>query len=83
MALRTKRKDAQGNLIDPTAVYVCFESFGTTEELGGCARGTRLRGDNPKVQRWPQYFLPDGADDVDAHRARNALYAAAGAPPPA
>jgi hypothetical protein len=63
-------------------VYVCFESFGTSDPMGGCARGTRLRGDSPKVRKWPQFFLEDGADDTDIHSARAELYAEAGAPPP-
>ena len=62
-------------------VYVCFESFGTTDPLGGCGRGTRLSGDNPKVRRWPQYFLPDGVDDSEITRARIKLWEAAGAEP--
>jgi len=59
-------------------VYVCIESFGSDHELGGCAEGTRLRGNSPKVQRWPHFFASDGLDDVEIHRARRRLYEPAG-----
>jgi hypothetical protein len=62
-------------------IYVCYESFGTSDPLGGCTRGTRLSGDSPKVQRWPQFFLEDGADESAIHAARAKLYEEAGAPP--
>ena len=50
--------------------------------MPGCARGARLRGDNPIVKRWPFYFAPDGTDDAELHRLRTRLYQEAGAPPP-
>jgi hypothetical protein len=59
-------------------VYVCFESFGSSDPLGGCARGARLRGDSAKVIKWPMYFLPDGADDAQIAAARRKLWADAG-----
>jgi hypothetical protein len=74
---RVKRKFGADELV------VCIESFGSSDpELPGCARGTRLRGSNPIVKRWPFYFLPDGAADDEIFRARQKLYTDAGAPPP-
>jgi hypothetical protein len=73
MALRTKKVDAAGRAVDVAAVYVCIESFGTTEPEGGCAAGTRLRGSSVKVQKWPFYFIHDGADDTEIFHARQNL----------
>jgi hypothetical protein len=61
-------------------LYVCFESF--QSEHGGCARGTRLLGSSPVVQRWPQFFVVDGTPDDELERIRNAFYEASGSPPP-
>jgi hypothetical protein len=75
---RVKRKFASDELV------VCFEGFGSSDpDMPGCARGARLRGDNPIVKRWPHFFLPDGTPDDEIFRARAKLYADAGAPPPA
>jgi hypothetical protein len=69
--------------LDPDALYTCVESFASSDpELPACSRGARLKGDNPYVKRWPQYFLPADADDVEIARARAAIYEAAGADPP-
>jgi hypothetical protein len=64
-------------------LVVCIESFASSiPELPACSRGAKLRGDNPYVKRWPQYFLLATADDVEIARARAAIYEAAGASPP-
>jgi hypothetical protein len=64
-------------------IVVCFESFGSGDlDLPGCARGTRLRGDNPIVKRWPQFFIVDTADPAAERRARAVFYESSGVPPP-
>jgi hypothetical protein len=75
---RVKKKFADDELV------VCLESFGSSDpDMPGCARGMRLRGNNPIVKRWPQFFVrADSADDEIAE-ARRAFYADSGAPPPA
>jgi hypothetical protein len=55
-------------------LVVCIETFGSSEPLGGCAAGTRLRGDHEKVLRWPQYFAATDLPDDELERKRNALY---------
>lgn len=43
-------------------LMVCFESFASHEHQ--IARGTKLRGDNPLVERFSQFFIPaDTPDD--------------------
>jgi hypothetical protein len=52
--------------IDPKKVYVCQESFGTAELAGGgVRRGARLLGNHEAVQRWPQFFSPDGTPESE------------------
>jgi hypothetical protein len=55
-------------------VVVCLESFGSSDPLGGCVAGTRLRGDHEKVIRWPQYFADPGLPDDELEELRKALY---------
>ncbi len=78
MAIKRKR------IVDPDAYFVCIESFGTNTdgEPIACSRGTRLRGDHPYVQRWPQFFLPDSTPDDELAAARREHYRQAGAPAP-
>ena len=61
-------------------VYVCWESSGSSDRLGGCARGTRLLGSHEKVRKWPFWFVEDGTDDATIHEMRTRLYEEAGAP---
>jgi hypothetical protein len=69
---------------DPNALYVCVESFGSSvPELPACSRGAKLRGDNPYVKPWPGYFVPADSSDDEVRRARQKIYADAGASPPA
>jgi hypothetical protein len=75
MAVTTRKPKAD-------QVYVCWESFGSTDPLGGCARGVRLLGSHEKVKRWPQFFVADGTSDEVIHEMRCRLYEASGAPPP-
>jgi hypothetical protein len=56
------------------ALLVCLESFASSEPEGGCAQGTRLRGNHPKVNRWPQYFAPADTPDDELERLRRDLY---------
>jgi hypothetical protein len=63
-------------------VYVCWESFGSSDPLGGCARGTRLLGSHEKVKKWPFWFVEDGTADDEIHRMRTKLYQEADAPAP-
>ena len=71
-ALKTRPKANQ--------VYVCWESFGTTDPLGGCRAGTRLLGSHEKVKKWFQFFVEDGVSDEEIHRLRTRHYLEAGAP---
>jgi hypothetical protein len=60
-------------------LIVCYESFSSGDpELGGCARGTRLRGDHPKVVKWPQFFVRADTPDDELRRLRVAMYEAQG-----
>jgi hypothetical protein len=69
--------------LKPAELYVCIESFASSDPvLPGCARGARLRGNHPIVQKWPAYFLPADSADNELHAARQKLYADSGAPPP-
>jgi hypothetical protein len=75
-ALRTRK-------FKPDELVVCIESFASSDpELGGCARGTRLRGNNPVVRKWPAYFMPADSSGDELNRARAKFYEDSGAPPP-
>jgi hypothetical protein len=64
-------------------LVTCIESFGSSDpEYPSVSRGARFRGDDPRVKKWPMYFLPVNADDVEVLRARQRLYKDAGAAPP-
>jgi hypothetical protein len=67
---------------NPQRIYLCYESFGSSDPLGGCAAGTRLKGDNPKVVKWFHFFTEDGASDEELRLLREKHYADMGAPPP-
>jgi hypothetical protein len=62
-------------------LYQCIESFVAAGEAGtpSYSRGMRLAGSHPAVQKYPQYFLEDSVPDDDVMRARQKLWAAAGA----
>jgi hypothetical protein len=68
----------------PDQLVVCFEGFGSSDadEYGSCREGARLRGDNPTVQRRPQFFVDANTPDDEIFQARAKMYADAGAPPP-
>ncbi len=76
MALTVKKlRDADGNVIDPSAIYISVTGFGG---IGiSVPQGARLLGSNEAVQRCPSNFLPDGSDDSALHRARTRIYLAA------
>jgi hypothetical protein len=70
--------------LDPDALYVCVESFSSSDdEHGTCGRGTRLRGDHPVVVKRPMFFAPADTPDDQLAAIRREIYAASGAPPPA
>jgi len=52
-------------------IYICWESFAGNEGLS-VAEGTRLRGDNEIVQRFPDRFVADGTPDEDINQLRAA-----------
>lgn len=79
MALRTAAKDAQGRSIEDATLYACIEGFSSQQEHGSCAVRTRLRGDHPTVQGWPQFFLDANAPDDVVRAIRAKLWADAGA----
>jgi hypothetical protein len=72
------RKDGQGKTVDRTRLYQCFESFSSHQEHGHCAAGTRLRGDHPTVQGWPQFFVDDDTPDDQMRAIRARLWEPAG-----
>jgi len=60
-------------------LYVCVESFASDHV--SVPQGTRLRGNDERVQKYPDFFEPDMADHELEHvRAKRA--AAAVTPPP-
>jgi hypothetical protein len=64
-------------------LVVCIESFGSSDlEYPSVSRGARFRGADPRVRKWPMYFVPVNTDDVAILRARQRLYKDAGAAPP-
>jgi hypothetical protein len=42
-------------------LYVCHESFASNEHA--VSRGAKFRGDNPIVQKYPQFFIPAATPD--------------------
>jgi hypothetical protein len=64
----------------PSETYVAIESWAGNDM--SVARGLRLRGDNPIVQRFPDRFLPATAPDDEFARARAAFNAPAPLPEP-
>jgi hypothetical protein len=60
----------------PKDLYVCVESFAGNDFA--VAEGTRLRGDNPIVQRVPDRFAPPDTPDDELRQLKVALN-----PPPA
>ena len=73
--VRTRTKPAQ--------LIVCIESFNSSDaEFGSCARGTKLRADNPIVGRRPHMFAPADLADDELDKLRDKFWADSGAPPP-
>ena len=67
----------------PNELYVCFESFSSSDdEYGSCARGRRLLGSHPIVKKRPEFFVPADTPDDQLYGLRLELYKASGAPPP-
>ena len=71
MPLAAKKKKGP----DPDAMYVAWESFGTTGADLTIRAGTKLRGDHEAVQGWPQFFMPADTPDDEVDRHRQQKYA--------
>jgi hypothetical protein len=60
------------------ASHQCIESFSGGEDR--CARGQRLLGSNPLIERHPQFFMTAEAPDDQVAQARKALWVSSGVP---
>jgi hypothetical protein len=74
VALKNKFRDDE--------LVVCLESFASDHELGGCARGTLLRGNDAKVKRWPHFFVSASTDPEEIRRLRSEMWTDTGVPAP-
>jgi hypothetical protein len=65
----------------PAPLVICIESFSSGDpEYGACARGTKLRADNPIVKRRPHMFAPADLPDDELASIRRKFWVDSGYP---